>query len=140
MILRRQAGSVLVNLLADGDLVPRDVVVLLQLVCRIHSRTGAAQASCRDLAAETGSSVNAVAHSLRRLRLAGLVVKAEGPRQRPSSYCISPAIGANGTRSQRARSEWVFSRALKSSPPPTPPTPAAVKARQALPEHLPAAS
>jgi len=140
VLFRRQAGSVLANLLADGDLVPRDVVVLMQLLLRLHSRTGKARASCRSLASEIGSSASAVAHSLRRLRRAGLVVKGEGPGQRPASYYVSPVIGANGNWSERSRSEWMFSLALRNSPLPKPVTPAAVASRHALARHLPEAS
>ena len=140
VFLKRQACPVLVGLLADGDLREGDVVVLLQLLLRIHNRSGKARASIRSLAAETGSSKTTVAHSVRRLRRAGLVVKGEGPHSRPASYFISPVIGTNGSWSERSRSEWMFSLAMRNSPPPAPVTPAAVRHRHALAKHLPEAS
>ena len=140
VFLKRQACPVLVGLLASGDLREGDVVVLLQLLLRLHSRTGKARASIRALAAETGSSKTTVCHSLRRLRRAGLVVKGEGVGQRPASYYVSPVIGTNGSWAERTQSERMFSLALRNSPPPAPVTEAAVKARHALAKHLPEAS
>ena len=126
----------LAELLASGGLRSPDVIVLLQLLLRVNSRSGKARASVRTLAAEVGGSSSAVAHSVRRLRLAGLVVKGEGGHQRPATYYVSPLIGQTGSWEEKSKSAQMFAFALRNSPPPAPVTEGAVRARHALPQHL----
>jgi len=128
------------SLIASGELTALDVTVLLQLGSRVRPASGYSVVSLRTLAAERGASLNSVAHSVRRLIRAGLVCRVRHRNSRPAAYAINPMICATGSAQACSLSAQAFERAVSNAPPPTPPTAAAVKARQALPEHLPAAS
>lgn len=128
------------SLIASGKLTALDVTVLLQLGSRVRPASGYSVVSLRTLAAERGASLNSVAHSVRRLIRAGLVCRVRHPNARPAAYAINPMILATGSGQEWALSARAFERAIANAPPPAPVTEAAVKARQALPEHLPEAS
>jgi hypothetical protein len=123
-------------LIEEGQLVPRDALVLLLLASQQAMRSGLVHVTLADLRRQLCvASVGPVSHSMRRLRALGLVARVGGERGR-GCYVVSPLISTRGGYWERKHHARLFKAALKQQAPIRPATPGDVAARHALPSQL----
>ena len=95
----------LLTAIRERRLQPRDGTTVLALLQHLDWRSGRCYASPAELAKAARFDPDQMRHSLRRLRLEGLVARGVDQRTRRPFWCFSPALAATGGKYRRLQ-QW----------------------------------
>lgn len=105
--------SPLLQAIRARRLQPRDATTLMALLMRLDWRSGRVYASPADLAAAVRFEIGQMQHSLKRLRVEGLVARGADQKTGQSFWCISPLVAATGGKHRRLLQRLQFEAALE---------------------------
>jgi len=107
------ADAPLLTAIRERRLQPRDGTTVLALVQHLEWRSGRVYATPAELAEAARFDPDQMRHSLRRLRLEGLVARGIDQKSGRPFWCFCPALVATRGRRWRER-QWIqFSQALE---------------------------
>jgi len=103
----------LLTAIRERRLQPRDGTTVMALLQHLDWRSGRCYATPAELAEAARFDPDQMRHSLRRLRLEGLVARGVDQRTRRPFWCFSPALAATGGKHRRLQ-QWIqFNEALE---------------------------
>ena len=107
------ADAPLLRSIRERRLQPRDGTTVLALVQHLEWRSGRVYATPAELAAAARFEIGQMHHSLRRLRLEGLVARGIDQKSGRPFWCFCPALVATRGRRWRER-QWIqFTEAME---------------------------
>lgn len=113
MVPIRGEASPLLEAIRDRRLQPRDGTTLLALLMHLDWRSGRCYASTAELAAAVRFEIGQMQHSLKRLRVEGLVARGVDQKTRRHFWCISPLVASTGGKHRRLQQLLQFEAALE---------------------------
>ena len=107
------ADAPLLTAIRERRLQPRDGTTVLALVQHLDWRSGRCYATPAELAEAARFDADQMRHSLRRLRLEGLVARGVDQKTRRPFWCFHPAVAATGGKHRRLQQRLQFTEALE---------------------------
>ena len=95
----------LLTAIRERRLQPRDGTTVLALLQHLDWRSGRCYATPAELAEAARFEIGQMHHSLKRLRLEGLVARGVDQKTRRPFWCFCPALAATGGKHRRLQ-QW----------------------------------